>query len=168
MAAKLTRLTHKIAMQLHLVAESPETFGYTLVGLLIKRGSPICRNIRCRAVAYSPLTYSDDLRQSCNHIAAAQHSHQQRGAWHLSAWDRGTPCRAETQHNTCGGTCRKATTGKSKTKMEDDTEIGLREITSDDVTRCGTVADFYICSDETSRFVTRQALCLAKQSCPRA
>jgi hypothetical protein len=43
MAAKLTRLTHKIAIQLHLVAEScticssrskaasPETFGYTLL-----------------------------------------------------------------------------------------------------------------------------------------
>jgi hypothetical protein len=42
MAAKLTRLTHKIAIQLHLVAElyhlqfplqatSPETFGYVLV-----------------------------------------------------------------------------------------------------------------------------------------
>jgi hypothetical protein len=42
MAAKLTRLTHKIAIQLHLVAElyylqfslqaaSPETFGYTLM-----------------------------------------------------------------------------------------------------------------------------------------
>jgi hypothetical protein len=41
MAAKLTRLTHKIAIQLHLVAEScfqfslqaaiSETFGYTLV-----------------------------------------------------------------------------------------------------------------------------------------
>jgi hypothetical protein len=43
MAAKLTRLTHKIATQLHLVAESytilqfslqaasPETFGYNLV-----------------------------------------------------------------------------------------------------------------------------------------
>jgi len=42
MAIKLTRLTHKIAIQLHLVAEnyhfqfslqaaSPETFGYTLV-----------------------------------------------------------------------------------------------------------------------------------------
>jgi hypothetical protein len=43
MAAKLTRLTHKIATQLHLVAESyticssrpqaasPETFGYTLI-----------------------------------------------------------------------------------------------------------------------------------------
>jgi hypothetical protein len=43
MAAKLTKLTHKIAIQLHLVAESsynlqfwlqaasPETFGYTLV-----------------------------------------------------------------------------------------------------------------------------------------
>jgi hypothetical protein len=44
MAAKLTRLTHKIAIQLHLVAEScticsfrsrqpvsPKTFGYTLV-----------------------------------------------------------------------------------------------------------------------------------------
>jgi hypothetical protein len=40
MAAKLTRLTHKIAIQLHLVAESlqfslqaasPETSGYTLV-----------------------------------------------------------------------------------------------------------------------------------------
>jgi hypothetical protein len=42
MAAKLTRLTHQIAIQLHLVAEScticsslqaasPETFGYTLV-----------------------------------------------------------------------------------------------------------------------------------------
>jgi hypothetical protein len=33
MEAKLTRLTHKIAIQLHLVAEaaSPETFGYTLV-----------------------------------------------------------------------------------------------------------------------------------------
>jgi hypothetical protein len=41
MAAKLTRLTHKIAIQLHLVAErctiwaaSPETFGYTLVVIL--------------------------------------------------------------------------------------------------------------------------------------
>jgi hypothetical protein len=45
MAAKLTRLTHKIAIQLRLVAEivticssrsrraSPETFGYTLVSL---------------------------------------------------------------------------------------------------------------------------------------
>jgi hypothetical protein len=40
MAAKLTRLTHKIEIQLHLVAEScticscrssPETFGYTLI-----------------------------------------------------------------------------------------------------------------------------------------
>jgi hypothetical protein len=42
MAAKLTRLTHRIAIQLHLVAElyhlqfslqvaSPETFGYILV-----------------------------------------------------------------------------------------------------------------------------------------
>jgi hypothetical protein len=42
MAAKLTRLTHKIAMQLHIVAElyhlqfwlqaaRPETFGYILV-----------------------------------------------------------------------------------------------------------------------------------------
>jgi hypothetical protein len=42
MAAKLTRLTHKIAIQLHIVRElyylhfsrqaaSPETFGYTLV-----------------------------------------------------------------------------------------------------------------------------------------
>jgi hypothetical protein len=34
MATKLTRLTHKIAIQLHLVAEScisPETFGYTPV-----------------------------------------------------------------------------------------------------------------------------------------
>jgi hypothetical protein len=40
MVAKLTRLTHKIAIQLHLVAESyticssrssPETFGYTLI-----------------------------------------------------------------------------------------------------------------------------------------
>jgi hypothetical protein len=40
MAAKLTRLTHKIAIQLHLMADScticssrssPETFGYTLV-----------------------------------------------------------------------------------------------------------------------------------------
>jgi hypothetical protein len=29
MAAKLTRLTHKIAIQLHVVADSPETFGYT-------------------------------------------------------------------------------------------------------------------------------------------
>jgi hypothetical protein len=48
MVAKLTRLTHKIAIKLHLVAErcticvsrskvaSPETFGYTLVG------SPLC------------------------------------------------------------------------------------------------------------------------------
>jgi hypothetical protein len=47
MAAKLTRLTHKIAIQLHLVAEScyhlqfslqeasPENFGYTL---LLKSG----------------------------------------------------------------------------------------------------------------------------------
>jgi hypothetical protein len=45
MAAKLTRLTHKIAIQLHLVAKSctilqfsrqaasPETFGYTLVSI---------------------------------------------------------------------------------------------------------------------------------------
>jgi len=37
MAAKITRLTHKIAIQLHLVeravpfAASPETFGYTRV-----------------------------------------------------------------------------------------------------------------------------------------
>jgi len=46
MAAKLTRLTHKIVIQLHLVAESyivcnsrlqaasPETFGYTPVRLI--------------------------------------------------------------------------------------------------------------------------------------
>jgi hypothetical protein len=45
MAAKFTRLTHKIAIQMHLVAESctilqfslqaasPETFGYTLIYL---------------------------------------------------------------------------------------------------------------------------------------
>jgi len=37
MVAKLTRLTHEIVIQLHLVAEfslqaaSPETFGYTLI-----------------------------------------------------------------------------------------------------------------------------------------
>jgi hypothetical protein len=33
MAAKLTRLIHKIAIQLHLVAASPETFGTFLVNL---------------------------------------------------------------------------------------------------------------------------------------
>jgi len=40
MATKLTRLTYKIALKLHLVAEScticsPETSGYTLVHLIL-------------------------------------------------------------------------------------------------------------------------------------
>jgi hypothetical protein len=44
MVAKFTRLTHKLAIQLHLVLEttpSPETFGYTLVHM--GRGQPHCR-----------------------------------------------------------------------------------------------------------------------------
>jgi hypothetical protein len=56
MAAKLTRLTHKIAIQLHLVAEScticsslqaasPETFGYTLVHCVIQITSVLLRTV---------------------------------------------------------------------------------------------------------------------------
>jgi len=47
MAAKLCRLTHKIAMQLHFVAESclqaasPVTFGYTLVNMFFQRVSSL-------------------------------------------------------------------------------------------------------------------------------
>jgi hypothetical protein len=55
MTAKLTRLTHKIAIQLHLVAElyhlqfslqaaSPETFGYTLVFCVV----PTSLEWKCR------------------------------------------------------------------------------------------------------------------------
>jgi hypothetical protein len=54
MAARLTRLTHKIAIQLHLVAESctilfslqaacPETFGYTLLSLELLVMNPLVK-----------------------------------------------------------------------------------------------------------------------------
>jgi hypothetical protein len=58
MAAKRTRLTHKIAIQLHqlyhlqfsLQAASPETFGYTLVPAL---GITYCTNPRLTDLAYT-------------------------------------------------------------------------------------------------------------------